>query len=98
MKKTLYIIDIVLGIALLFVLAVHFGGCSAEQIQSTQTQITDPQSTFNQAVDIAQPVLTTAVATATGLGAPAWVILILNVLSSTAAAIVATRKKTVITE
>jgi hypothetical protein len=95
MLKWLCGIDIFLGLALLLVVAVQITGCTAADVERLKATV----DSTGQAIDIVAPIVVAsapiAAVAGSALGVPAWIILILNVLSSTATAIVAGRKKKV---
>jgi hypothetical protein len=82
MRKYIFEIDIVLGLLLILAMWLSVSGCTAEQLQT----VADIGQHVSQVAPALLPV-------ATSLGWPVWAILILNVLSSVAGAVVASTKK-----
>jgi hypothetical protein len=92
MRKLVFGIDIITGIALLLFVAFPHFGCTAEQVDSTNATLQSVGSTATVVAPAVITAATTLAAAGTTLGWPAWVLLVLNVVSSTAAAIVAAFK------
>lgn len=96
MRKYLFGLDVVLGVLLLLAVVIQVNGCNTADVESARVAI---ETTGNTVQAIAPVVATAApalLAAGSALGWPAWILLILNIVSSTAAAIVAGRKKSVI--
>jgi len=82
MRQTIFVIDIVMGLLLICIMICSFGGCTNEQMEKA-SRIADGINT----------VVGPAAVAAGSLGVPVWIILILNVLSSAAGAVVASLPK-----
>ena len=96
MKKWVFGIDIGMTIITAFVLVYSSGGCSSAQLDAFALQLQDQNSTLQQVAEAMIQTVPVVQAVAVTLPAGVWTVLGLNIASSVAAAIVASRKNKVV--
>lgn len=92
MKKWIFGIDVAMCIVSAAVLIYSVGGCSTAQLDAFQKQLQDQNSTLQKVAEALQTTAPAISTIAVTLPSGVWITLGLNIASSIAAAIVASRK------
>lgn len=94
MRKWIFVFDIITGLLLICIMSLNCGGCTHEQIAAVSHELTNPSPNTVALISAVGTVAATQATNAVTLGWPVWTILIFNVVSSLAGAIVGSTKKT----